>query len=86
MLSLVRTKKIAEIRFEWLLELLLLEKCVDELDAIINGPAAFGHHILRLSRRDEEFFQDVMDNPPKPNESLIQLFKEFGSSKKDKNL
>ncbi len=85
MLSLVREDKITEVRFQLQLELLLLEEYVDELDAIINGPAAFGHQILRLSDRDGEFFQDVMDKPPKPNESLIELFKEFASSKKDKN-
>ena len=82
MRSLVKKNTSTEIRAKWLTELFLLQEYIDEWDAIINGPDAFGNKPLRLSARDWELLTDTMVNPPEPNEALIALFREYGSSNK----
>ena len=81
MQTFTKTAGSTETRIKWLTYLFLLEEYVAELDAIVNGPAAFGNPVLSLSERDWEFFMSVMLDPPEPNEALIKLFQDYGSSK-----
>jgi hypothetical protein len=83
--SLVCTEKSTETRVKWLACLHLLQEYLDELDATINGPAAYNNEPLVLSERDSMFFLSVMENPPEPNQALISLFREYGSSKESSN-
>jgi uncharacterized protein (DUF1778 family) len=71
-----KTEGSTETKIKWLTYLFLLEEYVAELDAIVNGPAAFGNPILYLSEREWESFLDTMLNPPEPSEGLIALIKE----------
>ena len=75
------TEKSSETKLKFLAFLLILEEYVAELDAIINGPAAYGHKPLVLSQRDWEYFMSIMLDQPPPNEALISAFKKYGSSK-----
>lgn len=38
--------------------------------------------LLELSREDLEYFIDVLNNPPEPNEKLIRGFKQYYESSK----
>ncbi len=80
MQTFAKTAGSTETRVKWLTYLFLLEEYVAELDAIINGPAAFGNPVLSLSDRDWEFLLDMMLNPPEPSEGLIALVKECRDS------
>ena len=75
-----KTEGSTETKVKWLTYLFLLEEYVAELDAIVNGPAAFGNPVLSLSDRDWEFLLDMMLNPPEPSEGLIALVKECRDS------
>lgn len=80
MQTFAKTAGSTETRVKWLTYLFLLEEYVAELDAIVNGPAAFGNPVLSLSDRDWEFLLDMMLNPPEPSEGLIALVKECRDS------
>ena len=80
MQTFTKTEGSTETRIKWLTYLFLIEEYVAELDATINGPAAFGNPVLYLSERDWEFFLDMMLNPPEPSLGLIALVKECRGS------
>lgn len=80
MQTFAKTAGSTETRVKWLTYLFLLEEYAAELDAIVNGPAAFGNPVLSLSDRDWEFLLDMMLNPPEPSEGLIALVKECRDS------
>ena len=81
MRSLVKTKTEAstETRLSWWAYLFILDEFIAEADATINGPAAFGNPVLKLSVRDWDFLLDMMLDPPEPSEGLIALIRECRS-------
>jgi uncharacterized protein (DUF1778 family) len=87
MRSLVKTQTSTEAstetRLSWWAYLFILDEFIAEADATINGPAAFGNPVLKLSVRDWDFLLDMMLDPPPPNEALIKLFQDYGNSNKE---
>ncbi|MFB2923533.1 hypothetical protein [Aerosakkonema funiforme] len=77
MLSLVKAPGSTETKVNWYANLFLLEEFIAEVDAIINGPAAFGNPILQVPESDWEMVIDTMLKPPEPSEGLIALVKEY---------
>ena len=77
-----KTEGSTETKIKWLTYLFLLEEYVAELDAIVNGPAAYSSTPSSLSERDWELVLDTMINPPEPSEGLIALFSDYYRSKK----
>lgn len=82
MQTFTKTAGSTETRIKWLACLFLLEEYVAELDAIVNGPAAYSSTPCTVSERDWEILLDTMVNPPEPSEGLIALFSDYYSSKK----
>jgi uncharacterized protein (DUF1778 family) len=80
MRSLVKTQTSTEAsteaRVKWWTYLFILDEFIAEADATINGPAAFGNPVLKLSVRDWDFLLDMMLDPPEPSEGLIALIRE----------
>ena len=83
MRSLVKTETCTETRLSWWAYLFVLDEFIAEADATINGPAAFGNPVLKLSERDWDFLLDMMLDPPPPNEALIKLFQDYRNSNKE---
>jgi uncharacterized protein (DUF1778 family) len=82
MRSLVKTETSTETRLYWWAYLFVQGEFIAEADATLNGPAAFGNPVLKLSERDWDFLLDLMLDPPPPNEALIKLFQDYGNSNK----
>ncbi|MBD1926939.1 DUF1778 domain-containing protein [Trichocoleus sp. FACHB-90] len=74
-------EKSTETRLKFLAHLYFLQEYSTQLDATVNELTVYPHKALRLSERDWELFMSVMLDPPEPNEALISLFREYGSSK-----
>ncbi|MEG4306023.1 type II toxin -antitoxin system TacA 1-like antitoxin [Microcoleus sp. D3_18a_C4] len=83
MRSLVKTETSTETRLSWWAYLFVLDEFIAEADATINGPAALGNPVLKLSERDWDFLLDMMLDPPPPNEALIKLFQDYRNSNKE---
>ncbi|WP_017714769.1 hypothetical protein [Kamptonema formosum] len=60
------TEKRSETRVKWLACLHLLQEYLDELDATINGPAAYSNRPGQLSERDWELPNSSSDTTTPP--------------------